>query len=59
MPQNLKRQNFPIIIQILLEPIVRMSTSQFDFDILFVLFGVGRIDLGIFCSDELVEVIIG
>ena len=36
-----------------------MSTSQFDFNIFFILFGVGRIDLGIFSSDELVEVIIG
>ncbi len=44
LPQDFERKYFPIIIDVFLKSIIRMSTSQLDFNILLVLFGVWRVD---------------
>ena len=59
LPDDLERKNFSIVIEVLLEPIVGMSTAQFNLNILFVFFGIWRVDLGVFGTNESLEKISG
>ena len=57
MPNQLKRKNFAVVIKVLLEPIVWMSSSKPNFDVLFIFFGIRRINFSFFGSHELFKVI--
>ena len=58
-PEYSERKDSSIVIEILFQPVVRMATSEFNFDVLFVFLGVRRVDFGIFGSNELIEKVSG
>ena len=59
VPEYSERKDPSIIIEILFKAVVRMASSEFNFNVLFVLLGVRRVDFGIFSSNELVEKVSG
>ena len=59
VPEYSEREDPSIIIEILFKAVVRMASSEFNFNVLFVLLGVRRVDFGIFSSNELVEKVSG
>lgn len=52
VPHGLERKDFSVIVQILLEAVVGVSSSQLDLDVLLVFLGIGRVYLGVFSAGE-------
>lgn len=57
VPEYFEGKYFSIIFKILLEPVVRVPSSESDLNVLFIFFGVRRVDFGVFgaseCSEEI------
>lgn len=58
LPQEFKGKDFPIIIKILFESVIRMSSSKLNLNILFVFLGIRRVYFGIFGLGEFIEEIV-
>lgn len=59
IPQDLERQHFPVIIEVLPQAVIGMSASQFNLDVLLVLLRIWWIDLGILGADKGLEEVVG
>lgn len=59
VPQDLERQNLPVVIEVLLQAIIGMSASQFHLDVLLVLLRIWRVDLCVLGADESLEEVVG
>ena len=58
IPYDFEREYFPIVIKILLESIIGMSSSQFDLNVLLVLLSIRRINFSVFGPGESAEQVI-
>ena len=59
VPEQSVGQYFPIIVEVLLESIVGVSSPELDLDVLLILFGVRRVDLGVLGAREGLEQVVG
>lgn len=55
MPYYREREHFSIVIKIFLKTVVRMSSTQFDFNVLFIFLRVRRVYLGVFGASVVLE----
>ena len=55
IPDNLEGKNLAVIVDILFESIIGVSSSQFDLNVLFVFLCIRRVDFGILGSNEGIE----
>ena len=58
VPDDGEGEDFAVVIDVLFESVVGVSSSESDLDVLLVLFGVRRVDLGFLGPDESVKEVV-